>query len=162
MDPAGRALLDEVNEAARALQTAVDEATPCSPSLRLYVRQQIDALRHAAGQATFSDVAAASSAPTPTLPPVGAFAYQQAVRQERMNLDANFRTEPALMPGQGLPNADKFVLVLTSGGPEHHPAIELAPYVPLAESGSLAGRSTLAAVARENLQRYWDGRREVF
>eukprot|EP00969_Alexandrium_andersonii_P278194 12298076-Alexandrium_andersonii.AAC.1 len=47
-----------------------------------------------------------------------------------MNLDANFRTAPALLPGQTLPHADKFVLVLTSGGPEHHPAIELVPYGP--------------------------------
>eukprot|EP00969_Alexandrium_andersonii_P120745 5338738-Alexandrium_andersonii.AAC.1 len=62
-----------------------------------------------------------------------------------MNLDANFRTEPALMPGQSFLNADKFVLLLTSRGPEHHPAIELVPYGPHAEAGPLAGRSTLAA-----------------
>eukprot|EP00969_Alexandrium_andersonii_P083633 3689305-Alexandrium_andersonii.AAC.1 len=33
--------LDEVNEAARALQTAVNEASPRSPSLHLYVQQHI-------------------------------------------------------------------------------------------------------------------------
>eukprot|EP00969_Alexandrium_andersonii_P255009 11273184-Alexandrium_andersonii.AAC.1 len=63
MDPAGRALLDAVNAAARALQTAVNEASPCSPSLHVYVQHAIDDLRRAAGQATFADAAAASSAP---------------------------------------------------------------------------------------------------
>eukprot|EP00969_Alexandrium_andersonii_P291431 12881427-Alexandrium_andersonii.AAC.1 len=62
-----------------------------------------------------------------------------------------------MMPGQTLPHADKFVLVLTSGGPEHHPAVELAPYAPLAEAASIASQATIASVARENLQRYWDG-----
>eukprot|EP00969_Alexandrium_andersonii_P076985 3394059-Alexandrium_andersonii.AAC.1 len=78
MDPAGRALLGEVNEAVRALQTAVNEATPCSPSLYLYVQPQIDARRNAAAQATFAAAAAASSAPAPVLPPAGTFAFQQA------------------------------------------------------------------------------------
>eukprot|EP00969_Alexandrium_andersonii_P033738 1474757-Alexandrium_andersonii.AAC.1 len=71
MDPAGRALLDAVNEATRALQMAVNEASPCSPSLHMYVQQQIGDLRRAAGQATFADAAAASSAPAPVLPPAG-------------------------------------------------------------------------------------------
>eukprot|EP00969_Alexandrium_andersonii_P301060 13310077-Alexandrium_andersonii.AAC.1 len=125
MDPARRALLDAVNAATRALQTAVNEASPRSPSLHMYVQRQIDDLRRAAGQATFADVAAASSTPAPVLPPAGALAAQEATYQEPNNLDANFRSDPALMPGQTLPQADKFVLAITSGGPEHHPAVEL-------------------------------------
>eukprot|EP00969_Alexandrium_andersonii_P200120 8840148-Alexandrium_andersonii.AAC.1 len=60
----------------------------------MYVQHQIDALRRAAGQATFADAAAASSSPTPVLPPAGTLAGQQAAYQELMNLDANFRTDP--------------------------------------------------------------------
>eukprot|EP00969_Alexandrium_andersonii_P201268 8892715-Alexandrium_andersonii.AAC.1 len=65
MDPAGRALLDAVNAATRALQTAVSDLGPCSPPLHVYVQHQIDDLRRAAGQATFADAAAAASAPAP-------------------------------------------------------------------------------------------------
>eukprot|EP00969_Alexandrium_andersonii_P030882 1348454-Alexandrium_andersonii.AAC.1 len=64
------------------------------------------------------------------------------------------------MPGQTLPLADKFILAVTSGGPEHHLAVELVPCGPVAEAAALAGQATIAAAAHENLQRYWDGRRE--
>eukprot|EP00969_Alexandrium_andersonii_P149137 6594905-Alexandrium_andersonii.AAC.1 len=78
MDPAGRALLDAVNAATRALQSAVNELPPCSPPLHVYVQRQIDDLRRAAGQAMFADAAAASSAPAPVLPPAGTAAAQEA------------------------------------------------------------------------------------
>eukprot|EP00969_Alexandrium_andersonii_P009994 435964-Alexandrium_andersonii.AAC.1 len=78
MGAIGRALLDEVNEAARALQAAVDEAAPCSPSPHAYVQPQINALRHVAGRAALADVAAGSSAPAPATPSAGTFEHLQA------------------------------------------------------------------------------------
>eukprot|EP00969_Alexandrium_andersonii_P102156 4509085-Alexandrium_andersonii.AAC.1 len=60
------------------------------------------------------------------------------------------------MPEQRLPLSGKFVLVLSPGGPEHHPTIELAPYGPVAEAAELAGCSAIATAAHGNLQRYWD------
>eukprot|EP00969_Alexandrium_andersonii_P055914 2464322-Alexandrium_andersonii.AAC.1 len=34
MDATGRALLDDVNAAVQSMQAAIDNSTPCSPSLR--------------------------------------------------------------------------------------------------------------------------------
>eukprot|EP00969_Alexandrium_andersonii_P079694 3513799-Alexandrium_andersonii.AAC.1 len=117
---AGMTLLGEVNEAARAAQAAADNSTPCSPSPCAFIQPLIDVLRGAASRATSADAAASSAAP-----PAGTFDQMQAVREARTSLDTNFRTEPEVLPGQRLPNTDKFALALSPGGPEHRPTIEL-------------------------------------
>eukprot|EP00969_Alexandrium_andersonii_P060792 2679079-Alexandrium_andersonii.AAC.1 len=86
---------------------------------------------------------AAPAAAAQALRPAGAFEHAQAAHEARANLGANFPAEPELMAGQRLPNADRFVLVLSSGGPEHHPTIELVPYGPVAEAAELAGHNAL-------------------
>eukprot|EP00969_Alexandrium_andersonii_P124999 5525146-Alexandrium_andersonii.AAC.1 len=47
------------------------------------IRDRIDALRNAAGRATFANIAAGSSALVPAAPLAGTFEHRQAAREAR-------------------------------------------------------------------------------